>query len=318
MDEASIWLDGELVPWSEANVHVTSYGLTFGIGIFEAVRCWETSEGPAFFRPRLHLRRLRDTARTYMVPLEMSDDDYLTACKEVLRACDLPEGHLRILMFMGEGESPAAASYRTAIIGTRGTVALQPDDKDGAHAKISNVERLSVAGIPPGAKSTGQYVGSYLAQLDAMFAGADHALLMSPSGHVVDGWVHNLFVVREGVLYTPPLSAGILRGTTRATVIDLAADLDVRVVEDNLTRTDVYGADEAFITGTLQGITPLASVDSREIADGTAGEVTRRVLDAFDDVVHGRSGAHPEWRESAELDAEPEAQPEAVPAEVGA
>jgi len=211
MDEASIWLDGELVPWSEANVHVTSYGLTFGLGIFEAIRCWETADGPIFFRPRAHLKRLRDTAQTYMVQLDKTDDEYLDICRELLHANGLTEGHLRILIFMGEGDSPAAASYRTAIIATEGTVALQPDDKTGAHAKISNVQRLSVAGIPPGAKSTGQYVNSYLAQLDAMFSGCDHALLMSPSGHVVDGWVHNLFVVKEGTLITPPLSAGVLK-----------------------------------------------------------------------------------------------------------
>ena len=319
MEEASIWLDGEIVPWSDANVHVTSYGLTFGLGIFEAIRCWETeSDGPCFFRPDLHLRRLRDTAATYMVPLDMSDEDYLDACREILAACDLKAGHLRILHFMGPGESPAAATYQTAIIATRGTVALQPDDKTGVHAKISNVQRLSVNGIPPGAKSTGQYVNSYLAQLDAMFSGCDHALLMSPSGHVVDGWVHNLFIVRENALITPPLSAGILRGITRQTVIDLAADLDIPVIEENLSRTDVYAADEALITGTLQGITPIASVDNRMLGEGTTGPVSEKILDAWDDVVRGRSGAHPDWRVSAAVRSEGEPAEGQVPAGVGA
>lgn len=305
----SIWLNGELVPWDSATTHITSYGLTFGIGIFEAFRCWETPDGPALFRPRDHLRRLRETAHTHFVNVEMSDDDILEAAKEVARDNDLKEGHIRVLVWLGPGENPVKATYQTGIIATARTPDLKQDDKTGVHCKITSVQRMNMNAIPPGAKTTGQYVNAYFAQVDAMASGCDHALLVNEAGHVCDGWVHNVFAVRDGELYTPPLSAGILRGLTRATVIELAGELGIPVREENLMRTDLYNADEAFITGTLQGVTPVVSVDRRVVGSGQTGEITTKLIDAFIDVSCGRTDAHPEWRELVH---------EKVPAGVGA
>lgn len=295
--EKVIWLDGELVPWDEATIHVTSYGLYFGIGFFEAIRTFDTPAGPAFFRLADHLKRLSDTAHTYLATLPYSQSDLIAACKRVVRGNDLAECLVRPIVFLGDGDHPLAAKWRATVIAmARGPYVSLPDE-GGIHAKISSFHRMSANALPPAAKATGQYLNAYLAQSDALGAKYDDALLLNEHGHVVDGWVHNIFVVRDGVLRTPPVSAGALAGITRDTMITLAREQGLTCVEENLVRTDLYNADEVFLTGTSAGLVPVISVDRRTVGDGKPGELSRTLADMFGDIVHGRVDTHAEWLE---------------------
>lgn len=295
--EKVIWLDGELVPWDDANIHVTSYGLYFGIGFFEAIRTFDTPDGPAFFRLDDHLKRLANTAHTYLAKLPYSASDITAACKQTVKANGLTECLVRPIVFLGDGDHPLAAKWRATVIAmSRGPYVTLPDE-GGVHTKISSFHRMSANSFPPAAKATGQYLNAYLAQSDALGAKYDDALLLNEHGHVVDGWVHNVFVVRDGVMRTPPVSAGALAGITRDTVITLAREQGLTCVEENLVRTDLYNADEVFLTGTSAGLVPVISVDRRTVGDGKPGEVSRTLADMFGDIVHGRVDLHPEWRE---------------------
>lgn len=296
-EQKSIWLDGELVPWEEATLHVQSYGLLLGIGFFEALRCYETDEGPALFRLQDHLRRLGETMHTYLRPLPRPLDEIGAACKDVLRDNGLTQGYVRIVVFLGAGENPVAAPFRTAVVATASGAYVALPDEGGSHAMISSIQRPTVNSIPPAAKATGQYLNATLAQIEAMTSGYDAAILLNAAGNVVDGWVNNIFAVRDGRLRTPPISAGALAGITRATAMTLAGEQGIPVSEEELVRTDLYNADEVFLTGTQAGIVPVISVDRRQVGEGRPGPVTKALVDAYGDVVHGRTDAHAEWRE---------------------
>lgn len=295
--QKTIWLDGDMTPWNEAAIHVTSYGVLLGIGYFEALRCFETPAGPALFRLTDHLNRLTETAHTYLATPPYSTEELADACKAVLVENALTEGYVRVLMVLGEGENPALAKYRTAIIATAGGPYMELPDDGGMHATITGIQRPGPNVIPPAAKATGQYLNAYLAQAEAMLGGYQNALLLNASGHVVDSWIHNVFTIKGGALQTPPIHAGALAGITRATVSTLARDRGIEVKEENLLRTDLYNADEIFLTGTQAGIIPVISVDRRQVGAGKPGAITLDLIELFDDVVHGRVSTHAHWCE---------------------
>jgi branched-chain amino acid aminotransferase len=295
--QQSIWYDGELVPWNSAQTHITSYGLLLGIGFFEAFRCFETAEGPALFRVDDHLRRLKESAHTYLRTFPYSSEQLKAACKEVVRANGLTTCYLRVLVFLGEGSNPATAPFRTAVIATTAGPYVNEPDVNGFHAKISNVQRPAPSALPFTAKATGQYLNATLALIDAMAGGYDSAILLNQSGHVVDGYIHNVFAVRRGVLCTPPVGSGALAGITRDTVLTLAGELGIPVRVEDMLPAELYNADEVFLTGTQAGIMPVASVDRRQIGDGKPGPIARALSSAVDDVVHGRAAAHTDWLE---------------------
>jgi branched-chain amino acid aminotransferase len=291
-----IWLDGELVEWADAQIHVTSFGLHYGIGFFEGVRSYRTDDGPAIFRLHDHLRRLARSAATYLARLPYDVPTLADACAAVVRDNGLADCYLRPIVFLGDGENPLAASYRAAVIGTEAGPLVGPPKKDGVHAKVASYQRVASNAIPPAAKATGQYLNSMLAQTEALASGFDEALLLNAAGYVTDGWAHNVFIVRDGALVTPPVSAGALAGIVRDTVKTLGAEAGTATHEENLTRTDLYAADECFLTGTAAGILPVLSVDRRPVGEGSVGAVTRRLTAAYDDVTRGCGTTHPEWR----------------------
>jgi branched-chain amino acid aminotransferase len=292
-----IWLDGELVDWSSATVHVSSFGLNYGIGFFEGVRCYLTPDGPAIFRLHDHIRRLARSASIYMVRLPYDVATLVKACKDVVRDNGMDECYIRPIIFLGEGEHPLTAPYRTAIICMEGGPFVGAPKTAGIAAKISSFHRMTSNSIPPSAKATGQYLNSFLALTEALSCGFDEAILLNSSGYVADGWAHNVFVVRDSILVTPPVSAGALAGVVRDAVMVLAREDGIEVREDGLTRTDLYGADECFMTGTAAGILPVLSVDRRPVAGSTIGPVTTRLTELLNDATHGRSGRWPQWRE---------------------
>ncbi len=293
-----VWMDGELVSWDDATVHVTTFGLHYGIGFFEGIRCHSTPDGPAIFRLSDHLRRLRRSAAIYGFELPHSTEDIATACRSVITANHLTDCYLRPIVFLGDGPDPLSAKLRTAVIATENGPLSPARENGGVTGRISTFTKMSVNSVPPAAKATGQYLNSLLAQVEALRSGCDEAILLNGNGFVADGWAHNVFVVQGEAVLTPPVSAGALAGITRETIMTLADETGFGVREQNLIRTDLYLADECFLTGTAAGVVPVTSVDGRPIGTRRPGPVTVKLTEMLSEITGGATDAHPEWREA--------------------
>ncbi|WNV84944.1 branched-chain amino acid transaminase [Umezawaea sp. Da 62-37] len=296
---STIWMDGEFVPWDEAQVHVLTPSLHYGWGVYEGIRAYETAEGPAVFRLREHLQRLHDSARVYLMDPGWSVNELTEASLELLRRTDLTSGYLRPIVYLGYGTmgvAPQLDSAKVAIAAWPwGSYLGEKAEQDGCRLVISSWQRNGVHSVPPLAKATGAYVNSALAKVAAIRSGYDDALMLTPTGHVAEASAANIFALRDGVMTTPPVSDNILPGITRDTVITLARDLGYEVREQSLTRSELYVADEAFLTGTAAEIVPVTSVDDRPVAAAGCGPVTKQLREAFQDVVHGRNTDYRRW-----------------------
>ncbi|MFQ5425781.1 MAG: branched-chain amino acid transaminase [Gaiellales bacterium] len=304
---SKIWMDGELVDWGDATVHVGSHALHYGSGVFEGIRAYETSRGPAVFRLTDHMRRLHRSARLVHMAIPYSVEELVEATHSLVRANGLASVYIRPIAFYGYGTlgvRPGTNPVNVAIISWPWGAYLGPEALEkGIRAKISSWRRVGPNTIPHAAKATGVYLNSMLAVMEAARAGYDEAILLTEDGHVGDGSGENVFVVKSGVLHTPDLAASILPGLTRSTVVAIAETLGHEVRETALIRTDLYGADEVFMTGTAAEVTPIRSIDDIEI--GGPGQVTRDIQRAYLDLVAGRDGRWPEWLEYSALDASP-------------
>jgi branched-chain amino acid aminotransferase len=292
-----VWVDGKLVDWTEATVHVASFGLHYGIGFFEGVRCHQTTDGrPAIFRLLDHIQRLGRSAAIYRLSLPFSDEVIATACKEVVLRNGYANCYIRPIAFLGEGQNPLAAPLRFAVIASEHGPLVGAQTNGGVTAKIASFERIGANAIPPAAKATGQYLNSFLAQTEVLRGGADEAILLNREGQVTDGWAHNIFVVSGDVLVTPPLSTGALAGITRDSIMKLADEDGMAVEERVLVRSDLYLADECFLSGTAAGLVPVISVDGRVVGKGQPGDMTCRLTALLEAVAGGETAAHAEWR----------------------
>jgi branched-chain amino acid aminotransferase len=293
-----IWMNGELVDWDDARIHVGTHGLHYGSGVFEGVRCYDTPKGPAVFRLTDHLQRLRNSARLLYMDLPFTVEELKGACNELIGANGLPECYLRPIAFYGYGELGVAARanpVETVIMSWPWAPYLGEEGlKTGIRAKISSWQRISANVIPHVAKATGVYLNSMLAVTEANNAGYDEAILLTPEGTVADGSGENIFLVRDGVIYTPDLSTGILPGITRDTITQIAQDLGHTLVEKAIIRSDLYLADEVFMCGTAAEVTPLRSVDDHEIG---VGPITLEIQQAYLDTVRGASERWAHWLE---------------------
>jgi branched-chain amino acid aminotransferase len=295
-----IWMNGELVDWADAKVHVGSHGLHYGSGVFEGIRAYETPKGTAVFRLTDHLERLQNSARLLHMELPHSLEDLRAACHELIAANGLPECYLRPIAFYGYGELGLSAMgnpIEVAIMSWPWGAYLGEDGlKNGITAKISSWVRIGPNVIPHVAKATGVYLNSMLAVTEANRAGYDEAILLTAEGYVADGSGENVFIVKNGELYTPDLSTSILPGITRDTVIQIAQDLGYTVHQKSLIRSDIYLADEAFMTGTAAEVTPLRAVDDVEIG---VGPITLEIQENYLDTTRGRSERWAQWLEYA-------------------
>ena len=300
-----IWMNGEFVDWADAKVHVGAHGLHYGTGVFEGIRCYDTPRGPAVFRLRDHLKRLDDSARLLHMDLGYTIDELREASLELIGRNGLPECYLRPIAFYGYGElgvSTAGNPVDVVIMSWPwGTYLGEEGFKNGIRVKISSWKRVGANTIPHAAKATGIYLNSMLAVAEANRAGYDEAILLTDDGFVADGSGENVFVVKDGALFTPPLSTSILPGITRATLIEIAQDLGHAVEERNLIRTDLYLADEIFMTGTAAEVTPIRSVDDQEV--GPPGAVTLKLQKAYLDTVRGGSERWSHWLDYAPMPA---------------
>jgi branched-chain amino acid aminotransferase len=296
-----IWMNGELVDWADARIHIGSHGLHYGTGVFEGIRCYETPKGPAVFRLNDHLRRLHDSARLLYMDIPYSIEELRTAHFELIGANGLPECYLRPLAFFGYGELRVGATENpvdVAIISWPWGAYLGEEGlKHGIRVKISSWKRIGANVIPHAAKATGIYLNSVLATTEAVRAGYDEAIMLTDDGYIADGPGENVFVVKDGVIWTPPLSTSILPGITRDTIIQMAQDLGYTVKEQNLIRSDLALADEVFMTGTAAEVTPVREVDDIELE--APGSVTKEIQTAYLDTVRGRSERWAHWLDFA-------------------
>jgi branched-chain amino acid aminotransferase len=292
-----IWMDGELVPWHEARVHILTHGLHYGSGVFEGIRAYPTDNGPAVFRLTDHLRRMFNSARLFMIEIPYSMEELVEATKETIRVNAVESCYIRPIVYLGFGEmglNPMPCQVNVAIaVWPWGSYLGDESLRHGVRMKVSSWRRMDPNVNPSAAKGTGIYVNSQLAKVEALKAGYDEAILLNTQGFVAECTGENLFIVRDGVLVTPPLSSGALEGITRASVMAIARDLGIEVREENMLRSDLYVADEAFLTGTAAEIVPMRSVDDREI--GEPGDITRRIQDIYFAVVHGKEDRYKDW-----------------------
>jgi len=297
MNEAEkIWMNGELVDWADAKVHVGVHALHYGAGVFEGIRCYETPKGPAVFRLEDHMRRLHDSARLLSMEIPYSIEMLCEGTCELLRANELPSCYIRPIAFYGYGElsvSPHGNPVETVIMSWPwGAYLGEGSQENGITATISSWKRVGPNVIPHAAKATGIYLNSMLATMEARQGGYQEAILLTDEGTVADGPGETIFMVRDGVVRTPPLSTSILPGITRDSVITIARELGYAVEETSLIRTDLYLADEVFMTGTAAEVTPVRAVDGIEIG---VGPVTRELRSAYGAAVGGLDDRWAQW-----------------------
>jgi len=294
-----IWLDGDLVDWDEARVHVLTHTLHYGLGVFEGIRSYRTADGrSAVFRLEEHVRRLFESAHINLMEIPFSREAVSAAILETLRANHLDEGYIRPLVFVGDGAmglNPADNLIRLAVIAYAWGKYLGEEGMErGIRAKVSSYQRHHVNAKMTKGKTCGDYVNSILAKREALLDGYDEAIMLDTQGLVAEASGENLFVVRDGEIFTPPL-ANVLDGITRATVMQLAVEQGIPVVERSITRDELYVADEIFLTGTAAEVTPIREVDRRSVGSGTRGPVTKSLQEAFFDVVAGRDAKRGDW-----------------------
>ena len=300
MDEkrSVIWMDGHLVPWEDARVHVLTHTLHYGLGAFEGIRAYASDDGQAAFRLQDHLRRLADSCRIGGIVIPFDSDTLAAACKETLGANGLREGYVRPLVYLGVGAMgvyPADNPVGVAIAAWKWGPYLGVEATErGARVKISSFTRYHPNSVMTRAKFTGNYTSLVLARSEAKELGYDEAVLLDAEGYVAEGAGENLFIVRDGVIKTTPLSV-ILPGITRDTVITIARDLGHTVVEQRFTRDDFYIADEAFFTGTAVEISPIRELDGKAIGNEAPGPITAKLREAFQDATTGKIPGHPDW-----------------------
>ena len=285
-----IWFNGELVPWGEAKVHVLTHALHYGSGVFEGIRCYSTPAGAGVFRLGEHLKRLHRSARLYYMPVPYTVEELYDATFATLAANGLDAAYIRPLVFRGYGEMglfPLNAPVDVTIAAWPwGAYLGEEGIQHGIRAKVSSIQSLDHTALARAAKATGQYLNSILAKVEVTNAGYDEAIMLTEHGHVAEGSGENIFVVRDGVLMTPPPSDGVLEGITRDSVMQMAAAMGIPCRERTMARSDLVIADELFYTGTAAEIVPIREVDDHEI--GEPGPITRRIQDKFRAIIEGR------------------------------
>ncbi len=295
-----IWLDGELVDWAEARVHVLTHSLHYGSGVFEGIRAYATEQGPAVFRLREHVARLFRSAKVFMIEIPFTEDEIAEAVRQIVRVNGVESCYIRPVAFLGYGEmglNPLPCGVQVAIAcWPWGTYLGDDGVTKGVTAKISTWQRHDPNAVPAAAKGTGMYVNSSMAKVEALKAGYDEAILLSPQGLVSECTGENIFAVRDGLITTPDNSlVGALAGITQDSVVTIARDLGYEVRFGAIVRSDLYTADEVFLTGTAAEVVPIRAVDDRTVGTGVPGPVTKLIQEQYFAAVRGEVDRYKEW-----------------------
>jgi branched-chain amino acid aminotransferase len=300
-------MNGDLVAWEDAKVHVLTHGLHYGTGVFEGIRCYETERGPAVFRLREHLDRLMRSAELYYMPVPHDIEQLRTATHELIARNGLRECYIRPIVFRGYGQmglNPLEAPVDVAIgVWEWGAYLGEEGKRSGIRAKVSSWRRISSDSLIPHAKASGQYLNSVLAKVESLKAGYEEAILLDDHGYVCEGTGENVYVVRDGEIATPGQHNSILDGITRRSLIQIAGDLGYTVVERSVSRAELYLADEVFLSGTAAELVPVREVDDHAIGAGEPGEITRVLQNAYEDAIRGRSERYREWLDIVDVPA---------------
>jgi branched-chain amino acid aminotransferase len=294
-----IWMNGEFVAWEDAKVHVLTHGLHYGTGVFEGIRCYDTEIGPAVFRHRDHIDRLYKSAELYYMPIPYTPEQIRQATLELIGKNGMRSCYIRPIAYRGYGtmglfplDAPVDVTIAVwewgAYLGDEGT-------RNGIRAKVSSWRRISNDSLIPHAKASGQYLNSILAKIESHKAGYEEAILLDDHGFVCEGSGENIYAVRDGVIITPPQTAGILDGINRKAIIQIARDLGFEVVERDIARAELYLAEEVFLTCTAAELVPVREVDDHAVGTGKPGEITKAVQSAFHDALYGRTERYREW-----------------------
>jgi len=293
-----IWMDGRFVDWDNANVHVMTHTLHYGLGVFEGIRCYETKEGPAIFRLKEHVQRLFKSAHIFLLAIPYSEKEIEEAIIKTVKINKIKECYIRPLVYIGYGAMglyPKDNPVKVAVSVWPWGAYLGDDGlKNGIRVKVSSFIRNHVNSQMSRAKACGYYINSQLAKKEAISLGYDEALLLDTDGYVAEGSGENIFIVRNGRLKTTPLTS-VLEGITRDSIIKIVRDLKIEVMEERFTRDELYIADEAFFTGTAAEITPIREVDGRVIGEGKAGRITKKLQSVFFDSVKGKNKKYESW-----------------------
>jgi branched-chain amino acid aminotransferase len=292
-------MNGEFVPWEDAKVHVLTHGLHYGTGVFEGVRCYDTEIGPAVFRHAEHIDRLFKSSELYYMPVPFEREQLRQATLELIAANGFRSCYIRPLIMRGYGTMglfPLDAPVDVCIATWAWGAYLGEEGKaNGIRAKVSSWRRISSDALIPQAKASGQYLNSILAKIESHKAGYEEAILLDDKGQVCEGSGENIFVVREGVVSTPPQTASILDGISRKSIIQIMRDMGIEVVERDIARAELYLADEVFLSGTAAELVPVREIDDHAVGAGRPGELTLAVQTAFEDALHGRTERYREW-----------------------
>ena len=301
---SKIWMDGQLVDWEDAQVHVLTHALHYGTGVFEGIRGYKTKKGTSVFRLTDHMRRLQRSARIIMMDLPYSLDELVEATKETIRVNDLAEFpllYIRPLAYFGYGEfglNPLSNPVKVSIAAFPwGTYLGEEGLSAGIRVKTTSWQRIDMNALPPQAKTSAGYLNSVLAKIEVLKAGYDEALFINPQGTVAEGPGENFFTVRDGVIITPNRVTAGLAGITRDSVMTIAGDLGYEVREEGIARADVYMADEAFFTGTAAELTPIRELDDRVIGSGEPGPITKKLQETFFAAARAEIETYREWNE---------------------
>jgi branched-chain amino acid aminotransferase len=292
-------MNGEFVPWEDAKVHVLTHGLHYGTGVFEGVRCYDTEIGPAVFRHAEHIDRLFKSSELYYMPVPFEREALRQATLELIARNGFRSCYIRPLIMRGYGTMglfPLDAPVDVCIAVWEWGAYLGEDGKrDGVRAKVSSWRRISPDSLIPHAKASGQYLNSILAKIESHKAGYEEGILLDHLGNVCEGTGENIFVVRDGTVFTPGQTASILDGISRKSIIQIMRDMGIEVVERDIARAELYLADEVFVCGTAAECVPVREVDDHAIGGGKPGELTVAVQKAFEDALHGRTERYREW-----------------------
>jgi len=297
-DAKKIWMDGKLVDSADAKVHVLGHTLHYGVGVFEGIRCYRTNRGPAIFRLEEHVKRLVASARIYRMPLPYSEAEIIRAIEETQAANDIVPSYIRPILYRGEpalGVKNQKGRVSLAVAAIPAKKYLGENSESGVRAKISPFRKPHSDAIPSVAKADGNYTNSYLAGIDAAEDGYEEAILLDQNGYVAEGTGENIFLVRNGTVYTPGPESDILLGVTRASVIEIARDLGYTVIEKLLSVSELLTAEEAFFSGTYAEIAPIREVSHYVIGNGKPGRVTRDIMDVFYKLIRGEEPKYARW-----------------------
>lgn len=294
-----IWMNGQLVPWDEAKVHVLTHALHYGTGVFEGIRCYETQSGPAIFRLSDHVRRLMESAKIYLMKLPYSEQQVSDAIAQTVRANKLKECYIRPIVYYGYGEmglNPIRNPVDFAVAAYPwGTYLGEEGLRKGVRCKVSSWCRLDPRVLPPLAKATANYLNSVLAKVEALQSGYDEAIVLTTSGTVSEGPGENLFMIKDGELITPWIATGPLQGITMASIKQIARDQGMRISEREVLREELFLADEVFFTGTAAEVTPIREIDGRVIGNGARGPITERLQANFFEIIRGKDPKYTKW-----------------------